>query len=239
MLKQRKNIGNKSIEKILAVETTGSALSLALCEKGVVTAEYRSNQKIYHSEKLIPALEWLMRENDWVHPPDAVAVDIGPGSFTGIRVGIAMTRALALAWKVRLIGIKSLDAIALGAGVWKGRVVSLIDALRGEVFSAEYHKDASLHMTRKYRLLSINTLLKDLDTINEPVLCIGSGVLSHGDMIRKVLKKKAYIADVAYHVPSASCVALLAAEKVTRRKYDIEHVEPFYLRRPAVEERKK
>src|SRR5512133_919805 len=101
--------------RTLAIETSGSTFSLALAENGLLLAEIYRHSGLTHSECLVPLLERLLREAGWEPSSfDKVAVSTGPGSFTGIRVGLACARVLAQGLRKPLVGINSLDLLAAG-----------------------------------------------------------------------------------------------------------------------------
>lgn len=234
--KQKKN----AYQKIAAIETTSPVMSLALYEHETMVAEYRLHRQMTHSEKLISTLSWMIKENGWEQGPDVLAVDVGPGSFTGIRVGVSMVRALAQAWDIPVVGVKSLDVLAEGAGNWPGLLCSVIDALRNEVFEARYARMKTIKKITDYRLVGMSVLLESLRRHSKQILFIGSGAHVHARNIQAVLGDKAYVAPDYLSFPFASGVARLAIRMLGRASVSsYENIQPFYIRRPAAEERLK
>jgi len=225
-------------EKIAAIETTCPYMSLALYDGLTQVSEYRLHAQRAHSEKLVSTLSWIIQESGWEQGPDALAVDVGPGSFTGIRVGLSMARALAQGWNIPLAGVPSLDVLAEGAGAWQGIICCIIDALRDEVFEARYQTVNTTKKISHYRLIGIRTLLASLRRDAGQILFVGSGASVHRHTITEVFKTEAHIAPEHICFPYASGVARIAGRKLQRmRASSFEDVHPFYMRRPAAEER--
>lgn len=128
---------------ILALDTTTLLGSIAVVSDGLVHAESSTRVRATHSEELLSVLhEVLRRANLPLSRIDALAVGIGPGSFTGVRIGMATARGLQIATGLPLYGVSSLDALASSAWAARGLVVSAIDARRGEVFASVHSLSA-------------------------------------------------------------------------------------------------
>jgi len=125
--------------KILAYDTSGDVLTAALAENGRILREEESVSTERHSSTLVPFLEQLLKKGRWKPEDiDVLAVGIGPGSFTGIRVGVTTAKLLGLVWKTKLIGVSSLEALARAKGIPDGRVPVAVDARRGRIYAAMY-----------------------------------------------------------------------------------------------------
>jgi tRNA threonylcarbamoyladenosine biosynthesis protein TsaB len=124
--------------RILAFDTSGHRLTAALAEDGKTVLEMDNASEARHSSALVPLLEKLMKKAGWTPDSlDAVAVGIGPGSFTGIRTGVATAKMLALVWEKRLLGVSSLEAAAyVPENIDKARVQVVFDARKGRVYAA-------------------------------------------------------------------------------------------------------
>lgn len=227
----------KKSKKIIAIETSNRIMSLALYDTDRIISVYQSELQRDHAEKLIPMLERLMQKAHWLKPPDMVAVDIGPGSFTGIRIGVSTARALAQSWGIPLIGIQSLDVLGEAAGTHDGLICCVLDALRGEVFEAQYTYLSSLKRISDYRLINMQKLLKEFSKTSGHIYFIGTGIELYKQDIAKKLQKKALFASADMHIPRAVEVALRAAKTAKTSSGNYEKVLPFYIRKPAAEER--
>ena len=129
--------------KILAYDTSGDKLTAALAENGRLLREEESISSERHSSTLIPFLEKLLKKGRWKPEDiDVLAVGIGPGSFTGIRVGVTTAKLLGLVWKTKLVGISSLEALARMKTAGDGSVPVAVDARRGRIYAALYEKKA-------------------------------------------------------------------------------------------------
>ncbi|MFH1379466.1 MAG: tRNA (adenosine(37)-N6)-threonylcarbamoyltransferase complex dimerization subunit type 1 TsaB [bacterium] len=225
------------LKKIAAIETSGRVMSIALCENGRLQADFSADDNLYHSEKIIPAFKNILYKNDW-KKPEMLAVDIGPGSFTGIRIGITIARALAQSWGIPLIGVCSLDVLAESVSNWTGKIYCLIDALRNEVYIAEYRYDKKLTRTSAYGLIAIEAFIsRTIHNKEKNILCIGSGAELHARRLKDSLGKNICFNE-SVNIPAASSAARIASRypgDITQLDYT--SVEPLYIRKPTVEER--
>jgi len=130
-----------SKQRYLAIETSSPRLSLALGDEARILATYRGQHDWRHAESLFEGIEKLLRRTHWtIQSLTGVAVSTGPGSFTGIRIGLAAARVLGQTLKIPVAGISSLETMAAGAKTRHRRLAPQIDALRGQVFSALYER---------------------------------------------------------------------------------------------------
>lgn len=213
--------------RVLAVETSGSTFSIALAEGEKLLAEIFWHSGLSHSERLVPAVEWMLREAGWSYGDlGKVAVSTGPGSFTGIRVGLTFARTLAQARKLPLVGMTSLEVLAAGIPGTDLRVVPAIDALRDEVFVFGGNGEVELR--------SVDAFCAGLKRGPSKVLIAGNAALVYGSRIRKALGKKAVLAAGKFDFPRAGVLAIAAAA-LKGRKY--AEVKPLYIRRSWAEER--
>lgn len=165
--------------RLLAVDTTTPRGSLALLEDDEVRVEVRREAAEGHSRWLLPAVADAL-EGLGVTPAqiDGFAVTVGPGSFTGLRVGIATVQGLALAAGRRVVGMSSLDVLALGAAGEADTVVALLDAFRGEVFAGVFDGGETLRGARR-----VGPVEGVLDGLKGPVAFVGEGALRYRDRI--------------------------------------------------------
>lgn len=127
--------------KILAFDTSGTVLSAAAAQNGKVLHEMRGDASVRPSDELVPMLEKLLKKTRWKPGAlDALAVCVGPGSFTGIRVGVATAKMLGLVWKKKIAAVSSLEAAAY-ASDRGGKIAVALDARRGNIYAAVYEKN--------------------------------------------------------------------------------------------------
>jgi tRNA threonylcarbamoyladenosine biosynthesis protein TsaB len=214
--------------KILAVETSGTTFSAALSENGRVAASIFREPGPGRSETLIPDVFRLMKKAGWKPGQlDKLAVSTGPGSFTGIRVGLTFARVAAQDLDIPLVGVGTLEILKENLP-GEDNVIPAIDALRNEV----YVKKGAAGV----EILPLDKFLKRLAKTGKKFHIIGSAVLSYGAEIKKALGRKAVLHGGRINHPDAGKIAL-AAEKLKGQGY--ETVKPLYIRRSWAEEKKK
>jgi tRNA threonylcarbamoyladenosine biosynthesis protein TsaB len=187
-----------------------------------------------HAEVLMPAIDELCRWAGWsVGDLTGVAVDRGPGLFTGLRVGLATARAIAAARDIPAIGVTSLDALAHAGRRWTGLVAAVVDARRGEVYWALYGADgATAQELRSPAVVTPETLAGHLDGLAGPVLALGDGASRYAELLTAA---GATVGEGSEMWPSAMAVAELGMRQLavggaTHRGLP----EPLYLRQADV-----
>ncbi len=161
--------------KILAVDTSTKIGSIALLDGANVISEMALNIEVTHSEKLLPAIEKIFAKVGWDFSElEGLAVAIGPGSFTGLRIGLATMKGFAQAQKLPLVGVSSLMALATSASTSDKPVVAVLKAGRGEVYaSAVLFKDGILNKIILEEQAINPELLRKTLTSYEPCLTVG------------------------------------------------------------------
>lgn len=221
---------------ILGLDTSGPACSVALTKDGQLIQEIVMNTALTHSETLMPAIEKVMDGADArVSDLDAIAVIAGPGSFTGVRIGVCAGRALAHAGNLPVCRIDSLEALAAGAPNARGIVCPILDARRMQVYSAAFCVSAE---GKPGRILEDDArkLADFLEILpkDEELYFTGDGVAVHENAIREILGGRAHFAPVHARILRASSACFLAEDKKDEwMKYD--RLTPIYLRAPQAE----
>jgi len=222
--------------RILAIDTATWNCSVALVRDGVVLAERAERTTSNHAGTL-PRLvaEVLGTAGVRLGRDDVIAVTIGPGSFTGLRIALSFAKGLAFAGGYRLIGVPTLDALALVAPFSSGRVCAVLDARKREVYAAVYERDGD-RLIRFGAPCAIAAERLAL-TIGGPCAFIGDAVESYGEVFRSVLGTGAILLPSAGHPPSAVAVARLAAARLRTSAAgdDVVALTPTYLRPPEAE----
>jgi tRNA threonylcarbamoyladenosine biosynthesis protein TsaB len=219
---------------ILALDTATGCCALALTvgtvRGGTVLASLSLNTSITHSRRLIAAIDWLLFETEMDWPMiDGIAVGLGPGSFTGLRIGMATAKGLAATAGIPLLGISTLDALA-GNCMTPQLICAALDARKKEVYVAFYRYDGMGVVRRIGEIRAIDPL-KLADEISEPVLIVGDGVLVYGDYWQKELGEKVEFAPPALHYPSAAVIGLRGGEDLQNgRVLDLAAAVPLYIR---------
>ena len=216
---------------ILGIETATEQVSVAIAGHEGVIALFEVARGRRHAEILTPAIEFICARSDiGLDEIGLVAVDVGPGLFTGMRVGLATGKALALALRLPMIGISSLDLLAFPHRRSDRVVVPVIDARKGEVFYAMYRQvPGGLQQVVAPRVGPVDELVADLLARSQEALCVGDGALRYRDRILDGFHCE--IADDAH--PSAGPLVQLAHARALREDWvSPAHIRPVYLRQP-------
>lgn len=156
--------------KILAIESSGLIAGACVIEDGLIKAEYNIGNKLNHSVTLLPMIRDMFKISG-IEPEelDAVAVSSGPGSFTGLRIGVATAKGLALALNIPVVKVGSLDAMGMPLSlISEGIICPLMDARNKQVYCAAYYKGASVLIEDASGILTYLEKIKDLSPgINE------------------------------------------------------------------------
>lgn len=171
--------------KILAVDSSGLVASVALLEDDNLIAEYTVNYKKTHSQTLLPMLDEIVRMTDTdLRSIDAIAVSKGPGSFTGLRIGSATVKGLGLALDKPIIGIPTVEGLAMNLYDSEALVCPLMDARRNQVYTGIYKfQNGILQVVKKQAPLGIEEILQALNLIGQRVVFLGDGVPVYKDVI--------------------------------------------------------
>lgn len=214
--------------KILAIESSGSSLSIAISENSNIVTEYFYNAGKIHSDVLVPLIEKIVKDSKWeLKDIDKFAVSCGPGSFTGIRVAMASIKTLAQTLNKPVISIDTLEILSSQLNIKGIKIVPAIDALRNEVYVKEKNKVV---------IVPIENFVKKLKKYKDNILIIGNAVNVYNKILSKELGKFSVSLQSHLHFPKASTLALMA-EKVDGTSY--KNVEPLYGRKSWAEEKKK
>ncbi|MBM7650520.1 tRNA threonylcarbamoyladenosine biosynthesis protein TsaB [Bacillus ectoiniformans] len=189
--------------KVLAIDTSTYALGLALLEDDQLIGEYTTDLKVNHSLRVMPAIEHLLSECG-VKPKELgkIVVAKGPGSYTGVRIGVTIAKTLAWTLNIPLSGVSSLAALASSAKYYPSYISPIFDARRGRVYTGLYHfVDGKLEEKIPDQNVSIEEWCAQLRELKAPVLFAGSDVGIHQAVIQEQLPEQAVFGDaVAAHV---------------------------------------
>ncbi len=216
---------------ILALDTTTRAGSCALTRGDVLVLEQKGEPERPQAARLPEDLMHLLRETGVaLRDVDVFAVATGPGSFTGLRIGIAAMQGLALAGGKPLIGISALDALAATVDQPRAIVRTWIDAWRGEVYAAAYREGREVESPVVARPVD---LLREID--DPESVFVGDGAVTYRALVLSTLERPARIAEPPAP-PLAAAIARLAFEEVRAGKLSPPHlIRPVYVRRTDAE----
>ncbi|MDR3557757.1 MAG: tRNA (adenosine(37)-N6)-threonylcarbamoyltransferase complex dimerization subunit type 1 TsaB [Syntrophobacteraceae bacterium] len=226
--------------KILAVDTSTMSGGIALLENGNLCAEWTLRSARTHNRRLLKSIDRLLEETGWALASiDAFAVAAGPGSFTGLRIGMTTLKVLAWTMGKPYAAVSTLDALALPLCFSAGLVCALLDARKDEVYCALYRPDAKggLSLELPYSALSPSQLAAMLAARPaEPIIFCGDGWAPYGDFLKEKLGKLAIAPPSCFHIVRAACVGELAARRFLRGESDDPvSSAPFYLRQSEAE----
>ena len=162
---------------LLAFETSAKAASVALTENGKLLGESYQNTGMTHSQTLMVMAEDLLKASGKaVKDLSAIAVAEGPGSFTGVRIGVAAAKGLAWGAELPCFGISTLEAMAVSLGAWQGYVCPVMDARRSQVYNALFYVNrGQLQRIREDRAIALSELAQELKELAEPIFLVGDG----------------------------------------------------------------
>jgi tRNA threonylcarbamoyladenosine biosynthesis protein TsaB len=221
---------------ILGVETATSQVGCAVGGVEGVLASFVANRGRRHAETLTPAIKFVCEHaRVEMREISAVAVDIGPGLFTGLRVGIAAAKAVAQALRVPMIGQSSLDLLAFPVRYSNRVIVPVIDARRGEVFTAFYRQvPGGVQRLSPYSLMTPHDLASELMARGDDHLVVGDGALRYADVFSAIGQVE--LGGAGHAFPSPAALVELAHPRAIREEFvQPWELEPLYLRRSDAE----
>ena len=209
--------------------------SIAIITEQQLLAEVTINTKMTHTERLLPVIDQTLRSVSLtIRNIDAIAVASGPGSFTGLRIGVTTAKSLAYSIQKPLVGVPSLDALASQFLYTDLLICPMLDAKKKEVYTAFYRNTGDqVHRISEYAVIAPENVLK---AISEPTLFLGDAVLSYYQRIHEALGDHALFADSAHLLPRGSLIAKLGADRLLSGTEDDSFaLTPLYLRKSDAE----
>lgn len=216
---------------VLGIETATPQVGCALGTAEGVLASFHVSRGRRHAETLTPAIAFVCQQAGVrVDEVGVVAVDVGPGLFTGLRVGMAAAKAMAMALRVPMVGLSSLDLLAFPARLSPRLIVAVVDARRGEVFHALYRQvPGGAQRLTPYTLSSPEELAYELLARGEECLAVGDGALRYAPVLDEVSHLE--LATTGWAHPSAASLVELAHPRALREEFvQPWELEPLYLR---------
>lgn len=212
---------------ILAIDTSSVNATCAVLCSGILTGEFSICNKKTHSQMLMPMLDDVLKKSSLsIEDIDIFAPCIGPGSFTGLRIGIAAAKELCQARNKKIIGISALDSLAQNIFFSDKIVCPIMDARRGDVYNALYKNGEKI---TPERAICLDELLCELD--GKETVFTGDGVLVYREKIEEKMGDFAHFAPPMHMLSRASSISYLAAKKAENGEFDDYHtILPVYLR---------
>ena len=226
--------------KILAFETSAKAGSVALLEDGKLLAESYQNTGLTHSQTLMAMAEDMLKSaNLTAKDVEAVAVAAGPGSFTGVRIGVAAAKGLAWGGELPCYGVSTLEAMALQLGIWEGIVCCAMDARRSQVYNAVFEaKEGVLTRLQEDRAIALEDLGAELKNVEKPMFLVGDGSILCYNTLKETLGTLVLPPEHKLHQRAAG-VGLAAWKMIQNGEPgDGKNLTPNYLRLSQAEREK-
>ena len=215
---------------ILGIDSTSDAATAALVCDGVLLCEYTQNQKKTHSVKMLPMVEEMLRDLDIeLSQIDVFACGIGPGSFTGVRIGAATVRSFCDALKKPAVAVNSLEALYNNVNSFDGIVISLVFAREDECYTAAFENGEEILAPA---VMSVEDIISYAS--GKRCLFVGDGAIKNHDALAKVLG--ASFAQGRHNIISAGAIAEIGYKKTLLGKTgDSNIIAPLYLRKSQAE----
>lgn len=216
--------------KILAIDTSSSICSTAILDDEVLIDKNELNNGRTHSENLMPLIDELLKRNNiTVKDINLLACSVGPGSFTGIRIGVASIKAIAEVLKIKVAGVTSLETLAKNVKD-ADTIVSLIDARNNQVYCGIF--DRKCNKKEEYIADDINEVIKNFKKYDK-ITFVGSGAVLHKDLLKEELENVKF-SDL--NEQSAENVGKIGYKKYLENDLcDADSILPIYLRKSQAE----
>lgn len=219
---------------LLAIDTSSLVLSCALAEEDRIVSEWTVQKKLTHSEQLIPHMDLMLREAGAEKSEiTALAVSIGPGSFTGLRIGLATAKMAAYIWKVPLVGVDTLEALAWNMAGSQAYILPLMDAQRGNVYTALYGAYSEMWKEAPEGVAPIDAVIDAAVKHGGPIIAVGECADKYGE---KLTEAGILLAPPQNRCARAGSVAMAALQKLKKGSRDNPlTLLPNYIRRSEAE----
>ena len=225
---EKAKIKERSRLKILGIDTSSEFLNIAWSEdKDIIKEEsYLLDRK--HASQLVPKVMGLLkRHRVSINKIDAFVIGLGPGSFTGLRIGVSAIKGFGIATGKPCVGVASIDSIACNARGCDKAIVPIIDAKRGQVYAAIYKRKCELvDRLSDYMLLPIDKLMAKIKT--QPVF-LGDGVSLYRDNILSINKKAIFLEKKDWYPGAGNLIMLGFARVKKAKKNNMDKLAPLYL----------
>lgn len=214
----------------LAIDTSTYVLGVAIIKDGKIVGEFMTNLKKNHSLRLMPAIRFLLEEVEMKpNELDRIIVSKGPGSYTGVRIGVTTGKTLAWTLGIPVVGVSSLEVLAQNGRYFSGYISPFFDARRGQVYTGLYKcKNGKISVVREDQNVLHKEWLDDLKELNEPILFLSPDMDKHESLIKEVLKENGVIGTSSEMALQPGELALLGIER--KAENSVHELKPNYIR---------
>lgn len=222
---------------ILAIDTATQVSSVAVASETRLLAELTMQARLTHSETLLPHMEQVLKmANVKKEELEGIAVSLGPGSFTGLRIGLAAAKAVCYALKLPLVGVPTLEALAWHYPVAGVRVMTLLDAQKGNAYRQSFRwHNGRMEALEEITVVSLPEVIASCAALQEPVVLLGD-VVSKKIAGKFELPSNVSLAPAHLVMPRAACVAMVGLKKLAVGETgNVMDMEPIYIRRSEAE----
>ncbi|MBW2059309.1 MAG: tRNA (adenosine(37)-N6)-threonylcarbamoyltransferase complex dimerization subunit type 1 TsaB [Deltaproteobacteria bacterium] len=222
--------------KVLGISTSTPFGSVGLVDSDRVVGEYSLNLPITHAERLMTSIDRLLTDAGVpLSEVEGLSVTLGPGSFTGLRIGISTAKGLAFAMGLPVAGVSTLEALALNVSNAAGEVCPILDARKKEVYAALFRVDFSHRVKRLTEDMAVSPRAL-VEKIHGPVTFLGEGLEVYGGFLKRELGQQASFAGPELGYVRGSVVARMGVSLLARGKtLDLATFVPRYVRRSEAE----
>lgn len=234
--------------KILGIDSSGMVASVAIVQDDVIIAEYTMNHKKTHSETLLPMIDEIVKTSETkLEELDAIAIAAGPGSFTGLRIGAATAKGLAMAVDKPIIPIKTCEGLAFNMWGAEGLVCPIIDARRNQVYTGLYRVKGNVEVILEQQPMDIHELIEYINNYSkqreaseggpaEGVTFLGDGVAIYQDVIWKEIDIPCQMAPAIMNRQRGASIASYGELLYKEGKHiNADDFAPEYLRKSQAE----
>ena len=216
----------------LAFETSAKAASVALTENGKLLGESYQNTGLTHSQTLMVMAEDMLKQcGKTMSDVTAVAVAEGPGSFTGVRIGVAAAKGLAWGGQIPCYGVSTLEAMAVSLGVYEGHICACMDARRNQVYNALFLVDnGKVERISDDRAIALADLQEELEHIDGPIFLVGDGSLLTHKTLSGTVDNLILPPEHRMHQRAVGVALLAEAKQAAGETGDGNALSPNYLR---------
>lgn len=227
--------------KILAIDTSGTNCSVSIIDDNTVLADFTINNGTTHSQNLVPMIEQVEKfSNVQLSEIDAFACGVGPGSFTGLRIGIATIKGFALSLNKPILSVPSLLALAYNVSNHDGLICSIIDARNDNVYAGIYRNDnGSLILLDDYISDNIEVLINALKEYDDNIIFVGDGADTYKQLLLERLQSD--YSNISFAPQHLNCqyalsVARAAKDLANNNMFcDYNSLSPLYLKKSQAE----
>jgi len=220
--------------KILAIDTSNLVMGIAVTDGSKVIGEVITNLKKNHSVRVMPAISELLQECGVLpNELNKIVVAKGPGSYTGVRIGVTIAKTLAWSLNLPLVGISSLEIIAANGRYFRGLISPIFDARRGQVYTGLYtSKQGEVVCEKQDRILLLTEWVEQLKETQSDVLFLGNDLEIHKDTITTKMGRQAIFAPFTAYNPRPSELAMIGMNKEPE---NVHTFVPNYIRMAEAE----